>query len=140
MRHTNQRTTSGTRSSALWGSGSRGENRRRDVQRRDVMRRGAVLVVAAALFGSLAGTAAAAKPSFLGNNASAFVPKGLLAKAQASPDQYFNVIVRGRPGESSASIASKFPKDGALGKVKKTFFSINGVAGSISGKDRKSVV
>ena len=135
LRHANHGTAKGTRSSALWGSGSRGEDRRRDVHQRDVMRRGAVLVAVAALFGCLAGGAVAAKPAFVGKNAPAFVPKSLLAKAQAAPDAYFNVIVRGRPGESSASIASKFPKDGALGKVKKAFYSVNGVAGSISGKN-----
>jgi serine protease AprX len=99
------------------------------------MRRGVVVIAAAALFGCVAGGASAAKPAFLAKNASAFVPKSLLAQATANPGQYFNVIVRGRAGESSASIASKFPKDGALGKVKKAFYSVNGVAGSISGKN-----
>ncbi len=99
------------------------------------MRRVAVLIAAASLFGSLAGTALAGKPAFVAKGAAAFVPKPLLAQAQAHPDQYFNVIVRGRPGESSASIASKFPKDGALGKVKKSFYSISGVAGTITGKN-----
>jgi len=99
------------------------------------MRRGAVLVAAAVLFGSLAGTGSAAKSASLEKNAAAFVPTGLLVRAQASPDEYFNVIVRGRPGESSASIASKFPHDGALGKVKRSFYSISGVAGSITGKN-----
>jgi serine protease AprX len=107
----------------------------KDTHRRDVMRRGVVLLVAAALFGCFAGSASAAKPAFVAKGAPAFVPTSLVAAAKASPDKYFDVIVRGKPGESSASIASKFPKDGALGKVKKAFYSVNGVSGSITGKN-----
>jgi serine protease AprX len=124
LRHTDVMSISRTRMSAL-----------RDTHRPDVMRRGLVLLAAAAIFGSFAATAGAAKPAFLAKNASAFVPASLTAQAQANPDKYFNVIVRGRAGESSASIASKFPKDGALGKVKKAFYSVNGVAGTITGKN-----
>jgi serine protease AprX len=124
LRHTDVMSISRTRMSAL-----------RDTHRPDVMRRGLVLIAAAAIFGSVVGTAGAARPAFLAKNASAFVPKSLAAQAQANPDKYFDVIVRGRAGESSASIASKFPKDGALGKVKKAFYSVNGVAGSITGKN-----
>jgi serine protease AprX len=124
LRHTDVMSTTRTRMSAL-----------RDTHRPDVMRRGLVLVAAAAIFGSLVGTAGAAKPAFLAKNGAAFVSTALTAKAQANPDQYFDVIVRGRPGESSASIASKFPKDGAHGKVKKAFYSISGVAGTITGKN-----
>jgi serine protease AprX len=87
------------------------------------------LVVAAALtlaFG--AGSAFGAK------KAGAFVPSTLMAKAQASPSRMFNVIVRGVPGEKSASIATYFTQ-GHTAALKKQFYSINGVAGSLSGAD-----
>ena len=99
LRHMDQRTITGRKRDVM----------RRDVMRRDVMRRGVVLIAAAALCACFAGNAAAGKPAFLAKNAAPFVSTSLVAKATANPDQYFEVIVRGRPGESSASIASKFP-------------------------------
>src|SRR5207249_3044346 len=70
-----------------------------------------------------------------GGKSKAFVPTGLASKATANPTGTFNVIVRGRPGDSSASVAKYFNEGGGLGHLKRAFYSINGVAGSLSGKD-----
>src|SRR3954462_5963869 len=82
MRQPKHRTsTSSARANALWGRGSR------------ILFGVAVLTLA---FG--AGSAFGAAKT------AAFVPSSLLAKAQASPQTSFDVIVRGNPGEKSASI------------------------------------
>jgi serine protease AprX len=54
-----------------------------------------------------------------------------MANAQASPAATFDVIVQGRPGQNSASIAKDF--GGVAGQTKRAFYSINGVAGSLTG-------
>jgi serine protease AprX len=111
MRQPKHRTTESTRANALWGRGGR-----------------VALAVAGLTLVFGAGSALAAKPS------GAFVPSTLMAKAQANPDTNFAVIVRGKPGEKSASIATYFTQ-GHTAKLKKQFYSVNGVAGSLSGAD-----
>lgn len=103
------------RGSALWGNGGRGDSRGR----------GLVLLAVLAAIVAFPATAAAK------NDKNAFVPAELLAHAQSSPTSTFNVIVRGRPGQNSASIAKDF--SGVAGKTKRAFYSINGVAGSLTG-------
>jgi serine protease AprX len=103
------------RGSALWGTGGRGDSRGR----------GLVLLVVLAAIVAFPATAAAK------GNKGAFVPKTLLAHAQANPASTFNVIVRGVPGQNSASIAKDF--GGVAGHTKRAFYSINGVAGSLTG-------
>ena len=91
--------------------------------------RGAVVLVAlVALLIAFPGISRAAGGA---SKKGAFVPPQLLQRAQANPDQTFDIIVRGRPGEKSASIANDFGS--RAGKVKRAFYSINGVAGSLSG-------
>jgi serine protease AprX len=109
------------RNSALWGTGSRGGDPRRAPKpgRR-------LAVVAASLVAIIAFPATAAA-----KNLSAYVPPHLMADAQASPAASFDVIVQGRPGQNSASVAKDF--GGAAGKMKRAFYSINGVAGSLTG-------
>src|SRR5690242_14655772 len=112
MRQPQHRTSksSTTRGNALWGRGGR------------------LLLAACALllvFG--AGSALAAKKS------GAFVPSTLLAKAAANPTASFKVIVRGVPGEKSASIANYFTQ--GKGKLKRQFYSVNGVSGTLAGAD-----
>jgi serine protease AprX len=111
MRQPKHRTTESTRPNALWGRGGR-----------------VALAVAGLSLVFGVGSAFAAKPS------GAFVPSTLLAKAQANPTASFKVIVRGKPGEKSASIATYFTQ-GKTAKLKKQFYSVNGVAGSLSGAD-----
>ena len=117
MRHGETKAQHDERGSALWGTGGRGDSRGR----------GLVLLLVLAAIVAFPATAAAKSSKDL----SAFVPQELMAHAQANPDSTFNVIVRGRPGENSASIANDF--GGVAGKVKRAFYSINGVAGSLNG-------
>jgi serine protease AprX len=108
------------RNSALWGTGSRGGDPRAAKPPRR-------LVAVAALLAAIVAFPATAAAG----TQSPFVPAQLLANAQASPTSPFNVIVQGRPGQNSASIAKDF--DGVAGKLKKAFYSIDGVAGSLTG-------
>lgn len=114
MRHGQTRAQHDERGSALWGTGGRGDSRGRGI---------ALLLVLAAIV-AFPATASA-------KNLSAFVPQELMQHAQANPNATFNVIVRGRPGRNSASIAKDF--GGVAGKMKRAFYSINGVAGSLTG-------
>jgi serine protease AprX len=109
------------RNSALWGTGSRGD----DPRAAKPGLRLAVVVASLAAIIAFPATAAA-------TNLSAYVPTQLMADAQASPTATFDVIVQGRPGQNSASIAKDFG-GAAPGKVKRTFYSIDGVAGSLTG-------
>jgi serine protease AprX len=105
------------RGSALWGKGSRG----------------ALLVLA--LLAIVAAFAASARAD---SGRTAWVPSYLVTQAQTNPDQLFNVIVQGQPGDNSGSVAAIFTSnktDGTPGKLKAQFQSINGVAGSVTGKD-----
>ena len=120
MRHVRPNSRHEERNSALWGTGSRGGDPR-------AAKPGLRLAVVAASLAAIAVFPAAAAAK----NLSAFVPKALMAHAQANPTASFNVIVQGRPGQNSASVAKDF--GGAAGKLKRAFYSINGVAGSLTG-------
>jgi serine protease AprX len=120
MRQARLNGTHDERNSALWGTGSRGGDPR---AARPGLRL-AVLVASLAAIIAFPATAGAA-------NLSAFVPQQLMANAQASPAATFDVIVQGRPGQNSASIAKDF--GGVAGQTKRAFYSINGVAGSLTG-------
>jgi serine protease AprX len=120
MRQARLNGTHDERNSALWGTGSRGGDPR---AARPGLRL-AVLVASLAAIIAFPATAGAA-------NLSAFVPQQLMANAQASPTATFDVIVQGRPGQNSASIAKDF--GGVAGQTKRAFYSINGVAGSLTG-------
>jgi serine protease AprX len=91
-----------------------------------------VLLAAMLSFATLSATALADDG---GKSKSAFVPPSLAKRAAAHPTETFNVIVRGRPGENSASVAKYFTEDGARGKVKRQFYSIDGAAGSLTGAE-----
>ena len=108
------------RNSALWGSGSRGGDPR-------AAKPGLRFAVVAALLAAIVAFPAAAAAK----NLSAYVSPHLLANAQANPTTTFDVIVQGRSGQNSASIAKDF--GGVAGKIKKAFYSIDGVAGSLTG-------
>jgi serine protease AprX len=120
MRQAEANGTHAERNSALWGTGARGDDPR-------AAKPGLRLAVVAASFAAIVAFPATAAAK----NLSAFVPKQLMTNAQASPTTAFNVVVQGRPGQNSASVAKDF--GGAAGKVKKSFYSINGVAGSLTG-------
>src|SRR5207248_1974174 len=114
----------GTRSSALWGRGSKGESRSSALWGRRGGRSAiafASLVVALAL--PVAGFAGS--PSTSGSS-SAVVPADLLAAAQANPNQQFNVIVQGDKALSSHGVASAVSSDS--GQSRREFRSVTGVA------------
>jgi serine protease AprX len=120
MRQARLKTRHDERNSALWGNGARGG----DPRAAKPGLRLAVVVASLAAIVAFPATAAA-------KNLGAFVPKQLMAHAKASPTATFKVVVQGRPGQKSASIAKDF--GGVAGKVKKSFYAINGVSGSLTG-------
>src|SRR5919202_1254703 len=114
-----------TRSSALWGR--RGESRSSALWGRGG--RGALTVFALALVFVVPMVGSAA--SGPGSDGSAYVPTSLLTTAAANPAQDFHVIVQGQRGNSSADVAKEVA--GASGRVKRSFFSVNGVSADLKG-------
>src|SRR5919204_3498756 len=89
----------GTRSSALWGRGSKSESRSSALWGRRGGRRSIAVVAVLALALPVTGLASSKAKS-----ADALVPPSLLSQAQAAPDQAFNVIVEGSKGQSSKGV------------------------------------
>jgi serine protease AprX len=110
-----------SRANALWGRGGG--------------KRAAFLVSFALLILAFVPAASFASNGNGDGNTSAFVPSALRDQATQNPDKIFDVVVRGKPGEHSASIATYFVQGQATAKLKKQFYSIAGVAGSLSGAD-----
>src|SRR3712207_618895 len=132
MRKEGGGTRADVRSSALWGSGSRGRDSRSNAlwgkSGRGLVALGTlVLAFAIPASGMANGNPLAAAPV----GANAVVPKGLLAKAGANPLATYKVIIQGKRGYGSAKVAEKVR--GANGKLKKQFRSINGVAAEVNG-------
>jgi serine protease AprX len=110
-----------SRSSALWGKPGRGF---------------AVMALVVALAAPVAATAGSNGRSV--KNQGAIVPASLMAEAQAHPNQLFSVIVQGKHGTKSSSVASAVvgstsEKPGKAKGLKKTFSSLNGVAAQLTG-------
>ena len=110
-----------TRSSALWGKPGRGF---------------AFLAIVAALAAPVAATAGSADRSV--QNSGALVPASLMAEAQAHPNQVFSVIVQGKPGAKSSSVAtavlnSTIVEPGKAKGLKRTFKSLAGVSAQLTG-------
>src|SRR5947209_4608237 len=120
--------SSGTRSSALWGRGSKSESRSSALWGRRGGRSSVVAAAALALALPVAGVAGTS-----GQKADALVAPSLLKGAQTSPDATFNVIVEGTKGSSSKGIGDDVATGN--GKLKQKYLSITGVSASISGKD-----
>jgi serine protease AprX len=111
----------GARGNALWGRGGRIRNRI------------GALTALLSLFGALAVPAAGiAGPNGPVSGSTAFVPAALLAQAQANPNQLFHVIVQGRRGVRSNSVASDVTAES--GRSRHVFSSISGAAVDITGK------
>jgi serine protease AprX len=124
----------GTRQSALWGK-PRGETRSSALWGKPG-RGFAFLAIVAALAAPVAATAGSNDRSV--HSSGALVPAGLMAEAQAHPNQLFSVIVQGKPGAKTSLVAdavvdstSKGP--GRAKGLKKTFKSVNGVAAQLTG-------
>jgi serine protease AprX len=120
--------SSGTRSSALWGRGSKSESRSSALWGRRGGRASVVVAAALALAVPVAGVAGSN-----GHPAGALVTPSLIKGAHATPDATFNVIVEGTQGASSKGIGDDVATGN--GKLKRKFLSITGVSASISGKD-----
>jgi serine protease AprX len=129
MREDRALRSEGTRSSALWGRGSKGESRSSALWGRRGGR-------SAAVFASLVVVLALPVAGLADNGASAssnaVVPADLLAAAQANPDQQFNVIVQGDKAVSSHGVANAVSS--SSGVSKREFSSVTGVSATISGK------
>jgi serine protease AprX len=89
----------------------------------------------AIFFSLLVGAASAGISRSATKNNGAWVPSSLYNAALEHPDMMFSVIVRGVAGDSSASLATYFVKGSAKAKLRRQFYSIAGVAGSLSGAD-----
>src|SRR5919204_1352120 len=128
----------GTRSSALWGRGSKSESRSSALWGRRGGRTATVVAVLALVLpvSGLAASAGSTSGKDQGSG-SALVPQALLDQAKANPSQLFNVVVTGQKGRSSATIANDVNsgRSDGQGKLKRQFRSINGVSASLSGAD-----
>jgi hypothetical protein len=91
----------GTRQSALWGK-PRGETRSSALWGKPG-RGFAFLAIVAALAAPVAATAGSNDRSV--HSSGALVPAGLMAEAQAHPNQLFSVIVQGKPGAKTSLVA-----------------------------------
>ncbi|HSL64658.1 MAG TPA: S8 family serine peptidase [Gaiellaceae bacterium] len=132
-----EREAPGTRASALWGTGSRGGDGRasalwgrRGGEGRGARAGGLVAAVAALAVLALPAAAAAKEKE---KEPRAYVPAALLAAAEASPNARFQVIVEGRPGASSAAVASAVA--GEHGATRRRFASVDGVLADVGGKE-----
>ena len=124
-----------TRQSALWGKPSKGETRSSALWGKPG-RGFVVMALVVALAAPVAATAGNSGRSVRGNHA--IVPASLMAEAQAHPDQLFSVIVQGKPGTKSSSVANAVAEstDARPGKakgLKRTFSSLNGAAAQLTG-------
>ena len=110
---------SGTRASALWGTGGRGPRKT-----------GAVLAVAAVV---LALPLSATARSFGKHSGSATVPAGLIAAAKAHPQQMFDVIVQSANGAVSADVARAVRSAAKSRVVKRQYRALDSVSASMTG-------
>ena len=129
MREDRALRSEGTRSSALWGRGSKGESRSSALWGR---RGGRSAIALASLVAVLALPVAGLADDGSNASSSAVVPSALLAAAQANPDRQFNVIVQGDKTLRSHDVANAVSSDN--GQLKQEFRSITGAAATISGK------
>jgi len=123
-----------TRQSALWGKPSKGETRSSALWGKPG-RGFVVMALVVALAAPVAATAGSGR-SVQGNRA--MVPASLMAEAHAHPDQLFSVIVQGKPGTKSSSVAhavveSTDARQGKAKGLKRTFSSVSGVAAQLTG-------
>jgi serine protease AprX len=111
---------SGTRASALWGTGGRGPRRT-----------GAVLAVAAVIL--VLPLSAGARSSEHGSSFSATVPVSLLSAAKAHPQQMFDVIVQSANGATSTDTAGAVRAAARSRVVKRQYRALRSVSASLTG-------
>ena len=145
----NRASSSGDRSNALWGRGSRGESRSNALWGRGGRRAGSI-VASFAVVCALAASATAAGGGGHGNgagrgfgNLKSYVAPALLDAIQQNPTQLLGVIVEGDPKASrSHGFLQKFVQDksGAsdenvgAGAVKREFLSVSGGRLTLTGR------
>jgi serine protease AprX len=103
------------RANALWGCDSK--------------RVSLLAAFVSALLVAAAPPTAAGSPGF-----AAEVPAGLLAQAQANPDDTFAVVVQGTGRKNSDAVASDVAAEGAAKGLKRRFDSISGVSADLTGR------
>ena len=133
MRH---RATSGDRSNALWGRGSRGESRSNALWGRGGRRAGAVVsVVAIFAMASVAGAGLSGGGSSSVNTGDlkAYVPSELLSAIAQNPTQAFDVILQGDKNGTANGFYKKLAGDNFSSQVRDQFTSIAGVRATLTG-------
>src|SRR5579884_1461916 len=139
----NRANSSGDRSNALWGRGSRGEARSNALWGRGGRRAGAAVLTAVACF-TLAAAVAVAAPGNRGargnhSGLKAYVEDSLLAAVQQNPKQSFSVIVQGSKDQRTAGLVSRILGNGGssvgfgAGNVRRQFNAIDGFQGNLTG-------
>src|SRR5258706_834829 len=142
----NRASTSGHRSNALWGRGSRGESRSNALWGRGGRRAGSV-VASFAVVCALAASATAAGVGSNGTgksfgNLKSFVEPGLLSSIQQNPKQSFDVIVQGDRRTKSHAFIQKILQDKSgsadenvgAGQGKHELLSLDGGQLTLTGK------
>ena len=144
----NRASSSGDRSNALWGRGSRGESRSNALWGRGGRRAGSIVASFAVVF-AFAASATAAGVGGHGNGygrgfgtLKSFVSPQLLSSIQQNPKQSFDVIVQGDPRTKSHGFIQKVVQDksGASDEnvgasaVKKEFLSLDGARLTLTGR------
>jgi serine protease AprX len=135
MRHL-RANSSGERSNALWGRGSRGESRSNALWGRGGRRAGVTVAVVAAFAMASVATAGVAslKDNSFGMGLKAYVTPTLLSQVQQSPSQTFDVIVQGDKKGTSAGLYKQLAGDNYSGNVTRQFSVIDGVEANLTGK------
>jgi serine protease AprX len=154
--------SSGKRSNALWGRGSRGEQRSNALWGRGGRRAGAVSAATIAAFVMAAAAAGQAHtssgPGGSGNNApSFFVASSLQSGLQTTPNATFDVIIQGDGSDRSNALANKVARwavqanqsqsdtDNAANQIlkqniKSQFSSISGVEAKLRGDQLQRLI
>ena len=141
--------SSGDRSNALWGRGSRGESRSNALWGRGGRRAGSIVASFAVVCALAASATAAGVGGGHGNgadrgfgNLKSFVAPELLDAIQQNPKQSFDVILQGDPKTRSHGFLQKVVQDksGAsdenvgAGAVKREFLSVSGGRLTLTGR------
>ena len=142
-----QAISSGERSNALWGRGSRGEARSNALWGRGGRRAGAAVLTTVAAFTMLAAVSVASPGSGKSGAANhsglkAYVEDSLLAAVQQDPKQKFDVILQGVPGQKSSGFLTKVMSDTSgssdehvsKADVRAQFNAIDAFQATLSGK------
>jgi serine protease AprX len=145
MRHL-RADSSGKRSNALWGRGSRGEQRSNALWGRGGRRAGVASAAMVVLFAMASVAAAGVRDNGGGtgqyDNLKSYVPSALLSAIQQNPTQSFDVILLGDRKQGAHGFIQKILADQSgssdetvqSGNVKQTYTSIDGAELTLTGK------